>query len=147
VSVRSKERVFVDTTVVIYAFDTSAGEKREKALALLAEFWNTGNGCLSVQVLQEFYLIATQKLARPMPVETVKRIVTALSRWEVHTPTEEDVLSAIEMQKRHRLSFWDAMIITSASKLGCRVLYSEELSDTELIAGVQVVDPFSGGSP
>ena len=137
-----KLKAFVDTDVVLYAFDTGAGEKRDKALALFGDLWRTGNGCLSVQVLQEFYVNATRKLSSPLPSETAKRIVASLSRWEVHAPTTEDVLQAIDLQKRDRLSFWDAMIVGSAGKLGCRVIYSEDLNAGQVIAGVRVVNPF-----
>ncbi len=136
-------RVFVDTNVLLYAFDTSAGSKRQRALALLAAFWRTGNGCISVQILQEFYVNATRKLPTPLELETARRIIVSLSRWEVHAPTSEDVLRAIDLQSQEQLSFWDAMVLSSASKLGCKVLYSEDLNDTQVIAGVRVVNPFS----
>ncbi len=137
-----KAKVFVDTNVALYAFDTSAGEKREKALALFTDLWRTGNGCVSVQVLQEFYVNATRKLSSPLPIETAKQRSASLSRWEVHEPTAEDVLGTIDLQQQARLSFWDAMIIGSAGKLGCRVIYLEDLNAGQVIAGVQVVNPF-----
>jgi predicted nucleic acid-binding protein len=133
----------VDTNVLLYAFDTSAGKKRERALALVGELWRVGNGCVSVQVLQEFYVNATRKLGTPLDLATAERIIVSLSRWEVHAPTAEDVLSAIALHARVQLSFWDAMIMTSASKLGCGVLYSEDLNDAQVIAGVRVANPFA----
>lgn len=136
----------MDTNVLLYAFDTSAGQKRERALALVADLWRTGNGCVSVQVLQEFYVNATRKLSAPLPLEMAKRIVASLARWEVHAPTAEDVLRAIDLQQGHKLSFWDAMIVGSAGKLGCRVLYSEDLNAGQVVAGVRVVDPFEGNT-
>lgn len=134
--------MFVDTNVLLYSFDTSAGPKRDRALALVGDLWRRGNGCISVQVLQEFYVNATRKLSMPLERTTAERIVVSLSRWEVHAPTAEDVISAIALHAQVQLSFWDAMILTSASKLGCRVLYSEDLNAGQRVAGVEVINPF-----
>lgn len=79
-------------------------------------------------------------------IKRATRVVTSLSRWETPAPTEEDVLNTIELQERHQLSFWDAVIVTRAGKLGCRVLYSEDLSGPQVIAGFQVVNPFLRGN-
>jgi predicted nucleic acid-binding protein len=141
----AKVRVFVDTNVLLYAFDTSAGEKRGRALEVIDTAWRDGNGCVSVQVLQEFYVNATRKLERRLPVETAKRLVASLSRWEVHAPEAEDVLSAIDLQQHAHLSFWDAMVLQSAGKLGCSLLYSEDLNAGQRIAGVTIVNPFIEG--
>lgn len=144
VEAKGSARVFVDTNVLLYSFDTSAGVKHDRALALFGNLWRVGNGCISVQVLQEFYVNATRKLSTPLEQATAERIIVSLSRWEVHAPTAEDVLSAIALHAQVQLSFWDAMILTSASKLGCTVLYSEDLNAGQHIAGVQVVNPFEG---
>ena len=141
---KGSARVFVDTNVLLYSFDTSAGAKRDRALALVGSLWHQGNGCISVQVLQEFYVNATRKLSTPLERATAERIIVSLARWEVHAPTAEDVLSAITLHAQVQISFWDAMILTSAGKLGCSVLYSEDLNAGQHVAGVQVVNPFEG---
>ncbi len=137
----SAERVFVDTNVLLYAFDRSAGVKRRRAADLLEGVWRSGGGCVSVQVLQEFYVNSTRKIANPLEAETAKSIVTYLGRWRVHEPLVEDVLAAIELQQNANLSFWDAMIVQSADKLGCGVVYSEDLNPGQVFAGVRVVNP------
>lgn len=143
--VRGHSRVFVDTNVLLYSFDTSAGVKRERALALVGRLWRQGNACISVQVLQEFYVNATRKLGKPLEPTVAKKVVASLARWEVHAPTADDVLNAITLQEEAQLSFWDAMIVTSAGRLGCRVLYSEDLNAGQRVAGVEVVNPFGLG--
>ncbi len=135
-------RAFVDTNVLLYAFDTSAGMKRAKALDLFEGLWRSGNSCVSVQVLQEFFVNATRKLPKPLALELAKRIVASLSRWEVHTPNAEDVLSAIDLQQATQLSFWDAMVVHSAASLGCDVLYSEDLNAGQTIIGIEIINPF-----
>ncbi|MGA9532487.1 MAG: PIN domain-containing protein [Anaerolineales bacterium] len=134
--------VFVDTNVFVYAFDLSAGEKRDRAHALLDRLWADGRGCLSVQVLQEFYVTVTQKVARPLEPEAAAVIVRDLSYWRIHAPVAEDVLGAVDLQQRQMASFWDAMILWSARQLGCSTIWSEDLSEGQDYDGVRVVNPF-----
>lgn len=132
---------FVDADVLVYAHDNSAGQKHTKAKALVEEFWQSGTGCLSVQVLQEFYVAVTRKVCQPLSCEAASRIVECLSSWCVHAPTAEDVLEAIKVQQRYGISFWDAMIVCSANALGCGVILSEGLSAGQRYGSVKVV-PF-----
>jgi predicted nucleic acid-binding protein len=136
-------RSFVDTNVLVYAYDRSAGAKRERASALLRELWRSGTGCVSVQVLQELFVTVTRKVPRPLDAETASAIVRDLTRWTVHAPAGEDVLAAIGIHRRTGVSFWDAMIVQSASELSCAVLYSEDLAHDHSYDGVRVLNPFS----
>lgn len=133
---------FVDTNILVYAYNESDKRKQEKAKTLLIGLWNTGTGCLSVQVFQEFYTIVTRKLTLPLPVETVMIIIEDLSAWEYHIPDANDVLAAINIQQSYQLSFWDAMIIRSASKLGCNLIWSEDLNHGQSYEGIKVINPF-----
>jgi predicted nucleic acid-binding protein len=137
------EREFVDTNVLVYAHDASAGAKHLRAKQLLTELWAGGNGCLSVQVLQEFYVNITRKVNQPLDVESARLRVEDLSYWLVHSPTAADVVEAIQLHQRAHLSFWDAMVLTSAQKLGCNVLWSEDLNEDQVMAGVRIRNPFS----
>jgi predicted nucleic acid-binding protein len=134
--------VFADTSILVYAYDKSAGAKRERARSILDELWSANRGCLSVQVLQEFYVAVTQKVQRPLSPEAAADIVRDLTFWRLHAPAGEDVLSAIDLQRRHRVSFWDAMILWSARRLGCATLWSEDLSSGQSYDGVRVQNPF-----
>ena len=138
----TRPRQFVDTNVLIYAHDISAGEKRIRAKELMLDLWQSGEGCLSIQVLQEFYVNVTQKATRPLPSEAAAQIVADLSVWEVHRPRTEDVLDAIHIQKRYQISFWDSMILVSALQLGCHVLWSEDLNPGQVYEKVEVQSPF-----
>jgi predicted nucleic acid-binding protein len=133
---------FLDTNILVYAHDQSAGEKHHVAVDLIRGVWETGNGCLSVQVLQEFYVTVTRKVARQLPIEEAVEIIRDLSFWQVHTPTAEDVLGAIDVQRHYKVSFWDAMVIHSAKCLSCKVIWSEDLSDGQAYENVQVKNPF-----
>ena len=133
---------FVDTNILIYAHDASAGQKQARAQQLIQDLWQSGEGCLSIQVLQEFYVNVTQKVAKPLPIEVAAQIIADLSVWEVHCPRIEDVLDAIRLQERCQISFWDAMAIASAVQLGCRILWSEDLNPGQVYDQIEVRSPF-----
>jgi len=135
--------VFVDTNVLVYAYDQSAGVKRDRALSLLNQLWSDSRGCVSVQVLQEFYVAITHKVKTPLAPEAASAIVRDLSYWRLHAPVAEDVLGAIDLQRRHKISFWDAMILWSAAQLGCTTVLSEDLSGNRDYDGVLVQNPFA----
>ena len=134
---------FVDTNVLIYAHDQSAGPKHERAKQLLRELWENRKGCLSVQVLQEFYINVTQKVPEPLAPEAAAQIIADLSTWQVHQPGAKDVLDAIILQGRHQLAFWDAMIIASAMAMGCEILWSEDLNPGQSYGTVAARNPFA----
>ena len=138
-------RCFVDTNVLVYAHDTSAGQKREVAAALTERLWHDASACVSVQVLQELY-VTLQRTVRSIAPSTARELVSLYGRWRTFRPTEADVLAAIDLHQEHRLSFWDAMIVISAARLGCDSIYSEDLNAGQLIHGVEVIDPFSAGA-
>jgi predicted nucleic acid-binding protein len=137
-------RAFVDTNILVYAFDASAGVKQKVAQALLLHLWDTKTGCLSVQILQEFFNAVTRKIPKPLSIDEAAPIVSAFSTWPVFAPTEVDVLAAIALCKQAQLSFWDAMLVRAAAESRCVVLWTEDLNDGQVIEGVQIRNPFSG---
>lgn len=137
-----KSLQFVDTNVLIYAHDISAGAKYARARELLGQLWDSAEGCLSIQVLQEFYVNVTRKVARPLTPEAAAQIIADLSVWQVHRPGVDDVLDAIGLQGRYQLSFWDAMVISSAIQLGCQTVWSEDLNPGQAYDQVTVLNPF-----
>ncbi len=134
---------FVDTNVLVYAHDSSAGHKQVAARDLLTTLWDSKQGSLSIQILQEFYVTVTRKVAAPISSERATQIIAALGTWRIHSPTVEDLQGAISIQTRYDLSFWDAMVIRSANRLGCQTLWSEDLNAGQFYGDVQVVNPFA----
>jgi len=133
-------RCFVDTNVFIYADDDSAGPKRGRARELIREVMSSRAGVLSLQVLQEYFSIATKKLG--IPAASARQRIEWLSRWDVVILGVEDVLAAVDLHRLHGFSIWDALVIRAALNAGCRVLYSEDLQDGRRIDGLEVVNPF-----
>ena len=138
----SDNRQFVDTNVLVYAHDVTAGDKRSQARALVEELWDSRDGCVSVQVLQEFFVTTTRKIPRPLGAPAAAQIIGDLAHWHVHAPAAGDVVAAIEIRQRTGASFWDAMILRSAKELGCQTLHSEDLNPGQAYDGVQVRNPF-----
>jgi predicted nucleic acid-binding protein len=137
-----RAREFVDANVLVYAYDSSAGPKQGAAAALVARLWDTGAGCVSVQVLQEFFVTVTRKVAKPLTANEAADRIRELSAWRVFAPAAGDVLHAISLHERTKVSFWDAMVVHAAAELGCDVLWTEDLNDGQVIQGVQIRDPF-----
>lgn len=135
------DRQFVDTNILIYAFDRSAGEKQSAARELLERLWAQRTGCLSLQVLQEFYVTATRKLAMP-PADAAHQ-VHRFGSWRVYRPSFEDVVAAIDLHRRKQVAFWDALILRSAMRSGCSVVWSEDLSAGQKWEDVVVRSPFA----
>jgi predicted nucleic acid-binding protein len=138
----SGSRQFVDTNVLVYAHDVTAGEKHKDARALIEDLWRTREGCVSVQVLQEFFVTTTRKIPKPLDTSVAVRIINDLARWHVHAPITSDVLAAIDIHDRTGASFWDAMILRSAKELGCKTLHSEDLNSGQIYEGILVQNPF-----
>ena len=108
------EPIFVDTNILIYAYDIDAGSRHQSAKAHIKELWQSGNGVISIQVLQEFYVNITCKIPEPLPRHHARGLVETYSAWKVITPNFTDVLKASEIEERYALSFWDAMILSAA---------------------------------
>ena len=135
-------RQFVDTNILVYAHDAVAGPKHDTAKALLQDLWNSRWGCLSIQMLQEFYVTVTQKVAMPYSAIEAAKIIEDFAAWRIHAPTVSDVLAAIDLQNRYQLSFWDAMMLQSAGSLGCTVVWTEDLNHGQMINQVLIQNPF-----
>lgn len=135
-------KVFIDTNILIYANDTSAGAKYEIAKEILVNLWNSGLGVLSTQVLQEFFVNITKKIPKPIKVDDAKDIVNDLLKWDVVINDGDCILEAIEIHKKHKYSFWDAMIVVSAVRGRCVILLSEDFSDKQTFNRTKIRNPF-----
>ena len=138
------DKYFVDTNILLYAHDRHAGVKHERARKLIEDLWNSGRGVLSTQVLQELCVNLRHKIARPLPVEEVRRLVQDYLSWEVVVNTPDAVLHALEIEVRYKTSFRDALVLQAAESSGAAVLYSEDLAVGQKYGSIQVIDPLTG---
>jgi predicted nucleic acid-binding protein len=138
------DKYFVDTNILIYAHDRTAGRKHERARQLVERLWESGNGVLSTQVLQELCVNLRRKVARPLPLEDLRRLVQDYLSWEVVVNTPQSIIHALELEARYKFSFWDALILQAAEDCGADALYSEDLTIGQKYGAIRVVNPLIG---
>jgi predicted nucleic acid-binding protein len=136
-------KTFIDTNVLIYAHDTDAGAKHQIATTVLRELWTERSGVLSVQVLQEFYVNVTRKISVPLPRDLARLVVSSYAIWCTET-TPTEIASAFRIEDESQIGFWDALIVSSASKSGATRILSEDLQAGQRIAGIVIENPFAG---
>jgi predicted nucleic acid-binding protein len=136
------DRTFVDTNIVVYAHDVDDRSKRDRARSVLRELWNDGTGVVSPQVLQEFYVTVTRKIAKPLAKDAARLIVSTYAIWCVDVGSAE-VAAAFRIEDEAKIGFWDALIVAAAARAGARRLLSEDLNAGQTIAGILIENPFT----
>ena len=137
-------RAFVDANVLVYAYDRSEPAKQQRALDLLDRLASTGAGAISTQVLAEFFVAATRKIAAPLSIEDgYERIKAHLQVWTVLDVTPLIVLEAARGVRDHRLNFWDAQVWATARLNQIPLVFSEDFSVGAVLEGVRFVNPFA----
>ena len=136
------DKFFVDSNLLVYAYDRSAGAKHGAALDLVRNISDSGAPVISTQVLQELAVCLRRKVARPLDSKEIRKIVTELQEWEVFVNNGDSVLRALEIQEQYQVSFWDGLIVNAAHSSGAEILYTEDLSHGQILGGVRVVNPF-----
>jgi predicted nucleic acid-binding protein len=134
---------FVDTNILIYAHDRDAGIKHDKARQILTDLWNQEKGCLSVQVLQEFFVNVTKKIPQPLPTAVAREVMRIYLPWVRTVSDGEMVVRASEIADAWQTSFWDGMIIAAAERSGASEIFTEDLQSGQRIAGLIVINPFA----
>jgi predicted nucleic acid-binding protein len=135
---------FVDTNVLAYADDGRDPKKQTLARDLVRRLLHERSGKLSLQVLQEFFAAARQKLG--LSAVEARRRIEVYSHFDAVRLDVDDVLAAIDLHRLHDLSIWDALILRAATMSGCRVLYTEDLQHGRRFDGTEIVDPFRESS-
>jgi len=138
------QKVFVDTNILIYAHDRSAGLKRERARKLIAQLWESGIGVLSTQILQELCINLRRKTSPALSAEEVRTLIHDYLSWEIVINSAESVLSALDLEARYKISFWDALVLQAADDAGAAILYSEDLAAGQTYGDIHVVNPLLG---
>lgn len=140
------DRVFVDTNILVYAYDVQAGRKKQIAQRVILDLWQTRQGVMSTQVLQEFYITVCRKLSTPLDRSTARRIIDLYRVWNVHAADISDIVAASEIEERYQLSFWDALIVSAARRLHADRLLTEDLQAGQRIEGILIENPFAAST-
>ncbi len=138
-----KDKIFLDTNIIVYAHDRSSGEKYAVAKEILDYLWESRRGVISVQVLQEFFVCVTKKIAKPILTKNARMILDYLSNWQVVVNDRYITLKAIDVLEKYRFSFWDSLIIQAAIHSQAKTLFSEDLPDGQVIMGTKILNPFT----
>lgn len=136
------DRVFLDTNVLVYAYDQHDLNKQAKAQDLLTSGMTTESAVLSSQVLGEFFVVVTRKIKDPVSAEDAQRIIELLSMFPVVDIDVTLVKRAIETLTRYGISYWDALIVAAAERAGCSKILSEDLANGQTYNEVLIEDPF-----
>ena len=135
-------RQFLDTNVLVYAYDTGSPGKQDVARTLLREAFRSGNAVVSAQVLGEFFVTVTRRIPDPLTVGEAQEAVCALRGLRVVDVDGAMVDRAIDTVRQYQISYWDALILAAAERDECEAVLSEDLSAGQVYHGVRVGNPF-----
>lgn len=137
------DKFFLDTNILIYAYDGSDPAKHAIALSLIEAISKSGTPVVSTQVLQEFAAAVRRKAKPLLSTRKVQEIlVEILQAWEVFVGNAVTIISALEIEERFKVFFWDALILSAAHSSSATILYTEDLNHGQTYGSVQVVNPF-----
>ena len=135
--------VFVDTNVLVYARDPDHPEKHERALAWVDHLWTSGDGRVSTQVLNEYYVTVTRRLTPGLTHTEARTDIEDLFAWNPEPIDTAIIQRALGLSETVPISYWDALIVAAAQQVGCTHLLTEDLTDGQRIDTVTVISPFT----
>jgi predicted nucleic acid-binding protein len=136
------DKAFLDTNILVYAYDQYDPQKQKKAQSLLTDGMEQENIVLSVQVLGEFFNVVTRHIRQPMSSDEAQEIISTLSVLSIQDIDLTMVNRAIDTHKMYQISYWDSLIIAAAETAECKSILSEDLNDGQTYHGIQVSNPF-----
>jgi predicted nucleic acid-binding protein len=139
-----KDKFFLDTNVLVYSFDDSVLQKRDRAKDLIHQGLETGAGVISYQVIQEFFNIATKKFSTPLNTDDCKIYLSLTLRPLLQVNSSIDLFNrALEIKQKHKFSFYDSLILSAAIISSCKILYSEDFQDGYKLDKLKIINPFA----
>jgi predicted nucleic acid-binding protein len=135
------DRIFIDANIFVYAQDSGARDKQQKSREIITQLADSGNGVISTQVLQEFFVAATRKLG--VPPLAAKGVLKTLAVFEIVQVSAALIHEAIDCSILNQISFWDSLILAASASAGCSTVLSEDLNSGQTILGVKVQNPFA----
>jgi len=136
-------RAFLDTNVIVYSFDNRDPRKQEKALSILNMFFTQDCYYISTQIVQEFCNVALTKMHSRMDLSTVREFIGTFPEQRVCDIDMSTIDYALHVKDSFGYSFWDSLVLASAVRAGCSMLYTEDMSHGQVIEGVTIQNPFS----
>ena len=137
--------VFLDTNVLLCAFDDKDAARRDRSRAWIATCWQRRCGRVSTQVLNEFYANARRRFSSAISAGDARAEVRRLQHWRPWAIDHPTIETAWAVESRYGLSYWDALRVAAALQQGCTLLLTEDLPHDLQIDGVRIVNPFLVG--
>ncbi len=132
---------FLDTNVLVYAYDVSEPAKQSVAQDLVRRAV-AGELMVSTQVLAEFAATVLYKVSPPASAEDLITLLDTLGPVRLIMPDGDMVRRAVEAHAKYGLHFYDGMIVAAAERAGCERIWSEDLNAGQKYFGVVVANPF-----
>ena len=135
-------KVFLDTNILVYAYDESESEKQTTAQALLTRGIEREEAVLSTQVLSEFFVVVTRRIKAPLSANQAEQVIDLLSILPVVEVDLKLVKRAVSVHGELQISYWDSLIVSAAERAGCTKIQSEDLNAGQVYLGARVENPF-----
>jgi predicted nucleic acid-binding protein len=136
-------RFFLDTNIFVYSFDRSSAAKSRRAAQLVREAVAGRKGVVSYQVVQEFFNVALRRFAQPMTVAEAEQYLAAVFRPLMAVHSSLALYSeALRLSSKHRLAWYDSLVVAAALEADCAILYSEDFQDGQRFGELKVENPF-----
>jgi predicted nucleic acid-binding protein len=137
-------RFFLDTNIFVYSFDRGSADKARRATQLIREAVATRKGMVSYQVVQEFFNVALRRFAHPMTTAEAEQYLGTVFRPLLAVHSSPALYSeALRLTGKHRLSWYDSLIVAAATEAGCSLLYSEDLQSGRRFGDLRIENPFA----
>ncbi len=137
-----RDKAFFDSNLLVYAFDQGSPAKQDVAKRLIGEYGAAGNLVLSTQVLQEFYVVTTKKLAKPLTKEEAAEVVKDLGEFPLVQVDKSVIYRAMGRHRVGEFSFWDCLIVEAALQSRCALLLTEDMQSDRHIDRLEIRNPF-----
>jgi predicted nucleic acid-binding protein len=138
-----KDRFFLDTNIFAYSFDSGASAKQKQARDLILHGIKTRKAVVSYQVVQEFFNLALRKFPHPMNVAEAEQYLQTVFQPLLAVQSSRALFSqALRLEDKHRLSWYDSLIVAAAIESQCTILYSEDMHDGHRFGELQIKNPF-----
>ncbi|GBU25017.1 hypothetical protein R83H12_01656 [Fibrobacteria bacterium R8-3-H12] len=135
------DKVFIDTNILVYAYNSDDLDKQKIAVKLLEEDLADDEVCISAQVLNEFYAVLSRhKIGHFEIKQYVDEIIGSVQISPINVLTSQ---KALVMKEKYGYSWWDSLVLASALENDCQVVYSEDMQHSQTIENtLRIVNPF-----
>jgi predicted nucleic acid-binding protein len=137
------DRFFLDTNIFVYALSRSVPAKRLTASRLIDEAIESGKGIVSFQVVQEFFSVAFRRFTPTMSQAEAEQALSVTFRPLLAVHSSYSLYGqALELTRRHSISWYDSLIVAAGIESDCRILYTEDLQHGKKFDNLRIQNPF-----